>query len=175
MFQHPDTLWSGMLRPQHQKENRGRMRAGGRSGEAPAKHELPVPVKRVESVVREIHPGILRFSSRFEWLSMPIITTMPRIVTGCESVRAQLRHGKRRLRTRATYDNILHFPSGVPATDVAPITLALLLRRPRSAHPTNVHLCRSIAAACELQRDFDVRTRAYLSAVDRSTYFVFCS
>jgi hypothetical protein len=81
VFQHPDTLLSGMLRSQHQHENRWRMRACARSGAAPAKHELPVPVKRVESVVREIQPRILRFSCRFKWRqcrSPP--RGMPRIV-----------------------------------------------------------------------------------------------
>src|SRR6267143_3731166 len=74
--------YTTLFRSQHQHENRGRMRARARSGAAPAKHELPVPVKRVESVVREIHPGILRFSSHFKWRqrrSPPC--AMPRIVT----------------------------------------------------------------------------------------------
>src|ERR1700722_780633 len=51
VLQHPDTLWSGLLRFQHQHENRGRMRVRASSGAGPAKHELPVTMKRVESVV----------------------------------------------------------------------------------------------------------------------------
>ena len=66
VFQHPNALWSGMLRSRHQHENTEPLWVPACSGAAPAKHELPVLVKRVESVVREIHPGMLRFRGRFK-------------------------------------------------------------------------------------------------------------
>jgi len=93
---------------------------------------------------------------------MPITTTMPRIVTGCEPVRAQRPTTATQNTSLSAYDNILHFPSGVPATDGHAVALASLLRKARSAHPTNVHLCRSTAAPLELHRDSDALTSAYL-------------
>jgi hypothetical protein len=130
VFQHPDTLWSGMLRSRHQHENRGRMRVRARSGAAPAKHELPVTMKRVESVVREIHRGILRFGSHFTWCqcqSPPRATA--RIVTGSEPPRAQRRRGQRRqVRTPVSaYSQDIRFPPGAPQQTAHAVALASLL------------------------------------------------
>jgi len=72
VFQHPDTLWSGMLRSQHQHENRGRD-AGACPFGAPLKARLPVPVKRVESGSPRDPSGDPRFSSTSSGVT-PIIT-----------------------------------------------------------------------------------------------------
>src|SRR5712671_1327590 len=42
VFQHPDILWSGMLRAWHQHENRGRTPIRAGSPPASGEHELPV-------------------------------------------------------------------------------------------------------------------------------------
>ena len=95
MFQHPDALAPGMLRSLHQHQNGGRMRARARSAVSSAKHELPVAVKRLESVLREIgvraigrktgvsHAFTIFFrvdavSARLEWvLARPSVACRP--------------------------------------------------------------------------------------------------
>jgi hypothetical protein len=76
------------------------MRIRASSGATPAKHKLPVPVKRVESVVREIHRGTLRFGSHFTWCPRRLPPrAMARIVTGSEPLKAQRRGQRRQVRT----------------------------------------------------------------------------
>ena len=106
------------------------MRVRARSGAAPAKHELPVTMKRVESVVREIHRGILRFGSHFTWCqcqSPP--RAMARVVTGSEPLRAQRRSGQRRqVRTPVSaYSQDIRFPPGAPQQTAHAVALASLL------------------------------------------------
>ena len=98
------------------------MRVRTRSGAAPAKHELPVLVKRVESVVREIHPEMLRFSSRFKWRqcrSPP--RAIPRIVTSSdsESTAAPWRTTASQNTSLSAYSQHTPFPARRASTDGA--------------------------------------------------------